>query len=489
MRYGYPAKILHDQGTEFENELFYHLERMSGIKKKHTTPYHPECNGKAERFNRTLLGMLRTLPKIGKSRWKDHLQRMVHAYNATTSRSTGYSPFFLMFGREPRLPIDLLFSEVTDEPKRKSYRQYVEEWQSGMKAAYQVASDISGKVANRNKVAYDRRSHAAVLEEGDRVLVRNLREKGGPGKLRSYWESIIYNVIERRGEGPVYVVEPENGGERRVLHRNHLLPVGSEFSVERIEDSMKDQDKLERNVDRSNNTGIKKEKRKVDQTQPARKGKKNEVQDASNRQEGRKNKTNVKFEEDQNSENDSEETESEEDVCRRVSKRVQKKTKRLNYGRMGSPGHINQVTQHMSAQHLKTKHPHQQNQTVKQSHQHSDNLKHEPSQQQQPQNSEHVHNCEHNTDTQHKLSTDAQHNKQNTDAHNSEHNTDTLHNEQNIHTHNSRNSTNVQYSEQNKSRDRCQYEAEFSFLCQMLEQQQVLISMLLSFFRDNGHCL
>ena len=125
LRFGYPSKLLHDQGTEFENQLFYHLEKLSGIKKKHTTPYHPECNGKAERFNRTLLGMLRTLPKTAKGRWKDHLQRMVHAYNATTSRSTGYSPFFLMFGREPRLPVDLLFGEVNQEPSMKLYRQYV----------------------------------------------------------------------------------------------------------------------------------------------------------------------------------------------------------------------------------------------------------------------------------------------------------------------------------------------------------------------------
>lgn len=225
LKFGFPHKIHHDQGREFENQFFFHLEKFCHISHSRTTPYHPAGNGQVERFNRTLLGMLKTLTAQEKMDWKAHLNKVVHAYNCTKNDTTGYAPFFLLFGRSPRLPVDLVFG--FDEPKATvRHSVYVDKWQEGLQEAFKIARNNIKKSTDKAEKYYNKTKKCSVLHPGDRVLMRNFVQRGGPGKLRSHWEETVYVVLRRMAnDSPVYEIAPEKGeGRTRVIHRNNLLP-------------------------------------------------------------------------------------------------------------------------------------------------------------------------------------------------------------------------------------------------------------------------
>ena len=167
--------------------------------------------------------MLNTLPENQKKRWDQHVSKVVHAYNCTKNDATGFSPFFLLFGPTARLLIDLMFGCNQTEDRLK-HKGYVEKWSRAMNDAYVFASKHAAKNSSRRK-NYDKGARYSTLKLGDRVLVRNLSERHGPGKLRSHWENDIHVVASCVPDNPVYEVKPEvKDGRKRLLHRNLLLP-------------------------------------------------------------------------------------------------------------------------------------------------------------------------------------------------------------------------------------------------------------------------
>ena len=127
------------KGGIFESKLIEELCHLTGTLKSRTTPYHPMGSGLAERFNSTIVIMLGTLEPHQKVDWKSHVGAMVHAYNCTKHDTTGYSPYFLMFGRHPRIAVDVALGR--HEPECGSY--YVKKLKEQLRKAYEMAETNS----------------------------------------------------------------------------------------------------------------------------------------------------------------------------------------------------------------------------------------------------------------------------------------------------------------------------------------------------------
>jgi transposase InsO family protein len=139
VHYGIPERLYSDQGANFESKVIGELCRMTEITKSRTTSYHPLGNGMCERFNRTLLNMLGTLEPEQKKNWKTYVGPLVHAYNCAQPDSTGFSPYYLIFGRNPRLPVDIVFG------LRKAVKgsSYIKDLRDRLNHAYHLATEAS----------------------------------------------------------------------------------------------------------------------------------------------------------------------------------------------------------------------------------------------------------------------------------------------------------------------------------------------------------
>ncbi|KAK7933215.1 hypothetical protein WMY93_004111 [Mugilogobius chulae] len=220
--YGFPQRVHADQGANFESELIQELLKISGVKKSRTTPYHPMGNGQTERFNRTLGNMIRALPPRDKSKWPQILQTLTFAYNCTAHESTGYAPFYLMFGRIPKLPVDVMFHNAERDNEITDYDSYVKKTRDTLKEALDTAQANADASQRRQARLYNLRVKGTDIEEGDQVLLANKGERGRR-KLADRWCSTLYTVVSKDAKCHTFRIRNTVTGQEKVVHRNLLL--------------------------------------------------------------------------------------------------------------------------------------------------------------------------------------------------------------------------------------------------------------------------
>lgn len=215
-KFGVPQRLHSDQGRNFESAVIAELCSMYRIDKSRTTPYRPQGNAQAERFNRTLHDLLRTLPADQKRRWTEHLQQVVSVYNATPHATTGFSPFFLMFGKHPRLPFDSMHEPDSQPPTA----DWVGQHRRSLELAYRHVRRRLQEKAEKRKERFDRHVKVDPVQVGQKVFLRN--RPSGRNKIQDKWKEEEFEVIGVRDN--VYTVRSETGSQKR-YHRNELRVV------------------------------------------------------------------------------------------------------------------------------------------------------------------------------------------------------------------------------------------------------------------------
>lgn len=112
-RHGCPAIILTDRGTHFNNQLLERLCKKFEVEHLMSTPYHPQTNGLVERFNRTLIESLAKLTQQNVNNWDKYIAPALFSYRTSKHSTTRLTPFFLVYGREAKLPTDS--TEIEEE--------------------------------------------------------------------------------------------------------------------------------------------------------------------------------------------------------------------------------------------------------------------------------------------------------------------------------------------------------------------------------------
>uniref|UniRef100_A0A3B3RCC0 Gypsy retrotransposon integrase-like protein 1 n=1 Tax=Paramormyrops kingsleyae TaxID=1676925 RepID=A0A3B3RCC0_9TELE len=220
--YGCPERLLSDQGPAFESQLVKGLCEAYGCRKVRTTPYHPQGNGACERWNQTLLRLLNTLSAREQGRWTVHVPELVQAYNCTPHSSTGLSPFWVLFGRQPRLPIVQRWG-VCDLTAGEAGLEWLQGHRRRLWAACREAARGTEQRRQGDRRYQDTGATHWLLAPGERVLIRNFRRRAA-GKVGPYWQASPWVVMKQRDpETPVFQLRPEGrDGPLRTLHRRHL---------------------------------------------------------------------------------------------------------------------------------------------------------------------------------------------------------------------------------------------------------------------------
>ena len=222
-KFGIPEVIHSDRGATFLSKVIKELNKILAIHHTVTTAYRPQSNGTCERLNNTIINRIRTLHPREKKNWHLHLDSLLFAYNTTVHESTGISPFYGMFGRQAKIPLDLMIRLPSiNSDKITNIKTFASEREEELKESFELCAENIRKRQHRSKRNHDSkvRNTALTFTPNDRVLVRKFVTKN---KIDDRYQAEIFEVIKQKEGYPLYIIKGLESGSIKTIHRDHLI--------------------------------------------------------------------------------------------------------------------------------------------------------------------------------------------------------------------------------------------------------------------------
>ncbi|XP_064650001.1 uncharacterized protein LOC135501689 [Lineus longissimus] len=194
-------------------------ENIEKIAKTRTTPYHPSSNGQVERYNRTLLQLIRCFLGEDQRDWDNDLPLLAGVIRSMPNRSTGFTPIMLMLGREVHMPSELVLSPFLKQPPAASAGEYVLKLREKLEFVHHIARQHLGVAEHRRKKDYDVQLREKRYQAGDIVYKSYTASKvGQSSKLRPPWLGPF--LVEKAISPVLYLINGQS--KNQVVHHDRL---------------------------------------------------------------------------------------------------------------------------------------------------------------------------------------------------------------------------------------------------------------------------
>ena len=231
-QHGYPATLLSDQGTNFLSKLVAAVLALFAVKKLTTSAYHPQTNGLTERFNHTLCTMLSHFSNLRTTNWDTYIPYVLLAYRSAPEATTKCSPFYLLYGRHLRMPLDhILLPSATssahvdmDDTAANAYMVGLTE---RLKLAHTVVTARHEQIVNERRQQSEQMSHAQPrFTLGQLVYLHTPAIKQGTSsKLAQHWKGPYKIVQALHNRVNFYIQRCNEKGELSARDKQKLVHV------------------------------------------------------------------------------------------------------------------------------------------------------------------------------------------------------------------------------------------------------------------------